>query len=195
MDERSQAEGEKRVRTVLLDPLIRLGLVRPSTLTVAGFDVMQDELCQRLAYLHEDELTLLRERIEAHPGGKEGDRFPPGPKILKWATEIRVPQSDGSPFIRKVFASPVGEAALDSGYAPELLEHIRKHRGEWPGAWTISKLRDMADEPHRRMVDIELRLSRGDPVTPEEQSVRDRRRAAIRKCEEIRGAAMTGDAA
>ena len=192
MDAKEQADGERRVRARLIDPLERLGLAKPSTLTRAQFAAMCDELCQRLAYLDDTDLDALAEAVAAHPGGKDRDRFPIGVRILAMAAEIRRPQSDGSPLMRKVFASPLGAEALAGGFAPELLEHLRRFR-EWPkGAWTMARIREAADDPRRMLEDIELRMARGEVPTPAEAAFRDKRLAAIRRCEEIRALGQNG---
>lgn len=61
MDERAQKDGEKRVRHLLVDQLERLGLMKPAGMTKDKYEAMQDELCQRLAYMTADGLGALAE--------------------------------------------------------------------------------------------------------------------------------------
>lgn len=185
MDEKAQAEGERRVRDQLIKPLERIGLAKPTTLKVADFETMKRELCQKLAYMTNDGLAALREWVEAHPGGKDGDRFPIALKILKQARQIEQPQGGPSPLCTKVFAHALGADALAKGYAPELLKYVKAAR-EWPGRWTMGQVQREAAEPTRRLANIEMLLARGDAVSPEDMAFRDKRRALIRQCDEIR---------
>jgi hypothetical protein len=194
MEAKEQSEGEKRVEAVLIAPLEALGLARPTTATLAKFEGQKNELRQKLAYMTERGLIELREWVEAHPAGKDADRFPIPLKILKKAREIEVPDTGPSPLMLKVFAHATGQEAIQKGWAPELLKFIKVAR-EWPGAWSLSKLRAEADNPTRRLEDIELRMSRGEQIPPEELAFRDRRLAALRRCQDIADQARAGQAA
>lgn len=194
MNEKDQAKGERRVQQILIDPLEGVGLTKPSAMRKAQFDLMKRGLCQKLAYMSDRGLTALREWSEAHPGGKDRDRFPIALKILQQARAIELPDTGPSPLMISVFSHGVGQTALEKGYAPELLKHLRSSR-EFPGAWTISKIREAADDPMRRLQSIEARLSRGEPVSSDGKAFRDTRRVAIRKCEEIAELGRKGSAA
>jgi hypothetical protein len=190
MEAIEQAEGEKRVQETLIAPLMALGLARPSMLRQAAFEVMLKELRQMLAYMSADNLSRLREKVKDRPGGKDGDRFPIALKILKWAREIQQPEAGPSPLMLEVFANQLGRDALVKGWAPELLTYIRGDR-KWPGAWSVTKIKESADSAMRRLVGIELRLSRSEEISKEDAQWRDQRRAAIRKCQDIADQAPT----
>ncbi|EBA08936.1 hypothetical protein [Sagittula stellata] len=128
MDEAEQRAGEARVREHLIEPLMRIGLMRPSGLKVDAFGDMQRSLCQRLAYMSAVDLEALREVVETNPAGAGKDRWPGGPWILDRAREISPPQPGASPLIRSVFAHRTGRSALAEGWAPELLDQVRKTR-------------------------------------------------------------------
>jgi len=184
MEAIEQAEGEKRVQEVLIAPLLALGLAKPSMLRQAGFEVMLKELRQMLAYMSADNLVRLREEVQDRPGGKGGDRFPIALKILKWARAIQAPEAGPSPLMLEVFAHQLGRDALLNGWAPELLTYIRGDR-KWPGAWSVTKIKENADDAMRRLEDIELRLSRCDEISKEDALWRDQRRAANQRCQDI----------
>lgn len=188
MDGAAQKAGEARVQAKLIDPLIRLGLAKPSTLTVAQFSDMLGGLCQYLAYMTTEDLSELVEKVSANPGGKDRDRFPIANKILPWARDIAEPDHGPSPLMLKVFAHRDGRAALDKGWAPELLAHIRAAR-RWPGAYVLSQIKDGASAAVRRLEDVEMRLSRGEEVPKNDADWRNKRRAALRRCEDIADAA------
>lgn len=192
MDAVAQKSGEIRVQAELIDPLIRLGLAKPTTLTVARFNVMLVDLCQRLAYMNSDNLSELVDKISANPGGKDRDRFPISNTIMPWARDIAEPTHGPSPLMLKIFAHRDGQVALDKGWAPELLDYIRAAR-KWPGAYSLSQIEEIASAAVRRLEDVETRLLRRDEVSKEDANWRDRRRAALRKCQSI--ADMAGGAA
>ena len=184
MDAKEQAAGEKRVQEILIAPLEALGLARPSTSTLAKFEIMKKELRQKLAYMSEDGLTELREWIEAHPEGKNKDRFPIALKILAKAREKEVPDTGPSRLMLNVFRDELGLRAIRQGWAPELLAFIKGAR-DFPGPWSQTKIREQADDPVRRLEDIEMRLARGDAISAEEDRFRLQRRAALQTCQDI----------
>ncbi|WP_406720709.1 hypothetical protein RPE78_12265 [Thioclava litoralis] len=184
MDSAEQANGEKRVQAMLIEPLLRQGLAKPSTLTKAGFEEMQGGLRERLAYMSELSLSALAEQVAANPGGKAGDRFPIAVKILEWAAEIQPPSDDGSPLLRAVFANGIGQEALRDGWAPELRFWLKQNR-RWPNAFVASQLREQARENLRRLTVIEENLAADRMVSDADLAFRQRRRAAMGKCETI----------
>lgn len=184
MDSVEQAAGEKRVRHILIEPLLRLGLGRPSTVTKAQFDVMVEEVCGKLAYMSDIKLDALKEEIAAHPAGPNKDRFWTGAKICDKAGEIDPPEDTGSPLLRAVFANPIGREAMAEGWAPELRFWLKKNRS-WPGVFVVSQLRDQARENIRRLTLIEENMVAGRDVSDADLAFRHRRRAAIAKCETI----------
>jgi hypothetical protein len=128
MDDKDQAEGEKRVRKHLVEPLLKVGLVRPAGLTREGFDDMLTGLCQRLAYMTSDDLDVLAEIVLSNPAGKAKDRWPAGPWILDRAREVAPPEPGASPLIRRVFAHALGQRAVREGFGPDLLTWLRRAR-------------------------------------------------------------------
>lgn len=134
--------------------------------------------------MSEASLAALEEQVAANPGGKDRDRFPIANLILSWAADIQPPGDGASPLIRAVFGHQVGQAALDEGWAPELLHDLRKTR-RWPGGWALKSIREGAGDAVRRLRNLDARLARGEDLTPADRDWRDRRVAAVRRCEEI----------
>lgn len=184
MDSAEQANGEKRVKQVLIDPLMRRGLAKPTSLTKAQFGDMVEDLCARLAYMTDANLMALEEQVAANAGGKDKDRFPIGQRILEWAAQIQPPGDDASPLIRAVFANQLGQDALADGWAPELLVELRGSR-RWPGSWSVKIIKDKADGAVRQMRDLDAKLARGEALAPAEDQWRSRRLTAIAKCQRI----------
>ncbi|AGT09325.1 hypothetical protein [Paracoccus aminophilus] len=184
MNSEEQAQGEKRVLRLLVEPLKRRGLTKTSTLTVAQFDEMIEGMCQKLAYMSDASLMALEEQAAANPSGKDRDRFPIANLILQWAAVIQPPDGGASPLIQAVFAHGVGQSAITEGWAPELLDHLRKNRN-WPNNWTLGKIRDGADGALRRYRDLQGRLAREGELGPVDCDWWDRRNAALQRCREI----------
>lgn len=184
MNEKEQAAGEKRVQEMLIAPLEKLGLTKPGTMRLAQFEEMKKELRQMLAYMQPKSLEELLDWCAAHPGGKERDRFPIALHVLNEARRIEAPETGPSPLLLKVFGHPLGQEAIQKGWAPELLTWLKGNRA-WPGNFTLTQIKAAADDPVRRLEDIEIRMVRGGAVSAEEAAFRDRRRAALQKCRDI----------
>ena len=193
MDERAQKDGEKRVRHLLIDQLERLGLMRPAGMAKPAFEAMQDELCQRLAYMTADGLGALAEDMAGRGGGKERDRFPLAARVLERARVIEAPQADASPLIRKVFAARLGEAALAQGFAPELMRWLRSNR-QWPSSFVVNGIRDGARENLRRAEDLRATQGRGQELGTGDLVWLEARQAEIGRCVQARELGL-GDAA
>lgn len=188
MDLTEQKAGEDRVRSLLVDPLLRRGLTKPSTLTKAAFQDMISDMCARLTYMSNLNLMALEEDAANFAGGKDHDRFPIAQRILKRAAEIQRPDDGGSPLMRAMFAHQIGKDAIRDGWAPELLAHLRADR-KWPTDWVVNQIRTDADADVRRFIRITEREAR-DPsrVSAEDRRWRDARRAVIDKCKAISAA-------
>ncbi len=137
------------MRDLLVEPLLRRGLVKPGAMTKAQFEEMLADLAKRLAYMSGPNLAALEEMVAAQPGGKDRDRFPIANAILKAAAQIQPPADDASPLIRAVFAHAVGRQALAEGWAPELLDDLR-HNRRWPRSYALGQIRQAAGEALRR---------------------------------------------
>ncbi|WP_241525936.1 hypothetical protein [Pseudophaeobacter leonis] len=170
MDAKEQAEGERRVK----EQLKRLGLAKPSSLTVAQFDAMVADLSGKLAYMSPLNLQALAEQVANMPGGKERDRFPIAAKILGWAAEIQPPADDASPLFRAVFAHALGQRALVEGWAPELLGELRRAR-VWPRDYDLRLVQERAAEARRRIARLNEQLRRGDVLSSQDRTFRQRR--------------------
>lgn len=184
MDSAQQADGEKRVKRVLIEPLERRGLMKPGGMTKALFEEMKAELCSKLAYMSELNLAALEEEAAGLAGGKEKDRFPIANRVLPKAADIQSPGDDASPLIRAVFASQLGLDALAGGWAPELLNELKRVR-RWPGAFVVNQIKQQADDAVRRMINFDAVLANGRALAPAEDQWRSRRQVILGKCRRI----------
>lgn len=192
MDEQAQKDGQKRVRILLIDQLERMGLTKPAGMTKAQLAAMQDELCQRLAYMSEDGLGALAEDMAGRGGGKERDRFPLAARVLEQARRIEAPQADASPLVRKVFAARLGQEALARGFAPELMRWLRANR-QWPTSYVVKGIEDGARDNLRRAEDLRMGIERGRELSGVDRAWFDARQAEIARCSRARDLGL-GDA-
>lgn len=193
MDAHDQHDGERRVRDLLIEPLMRRGLARPASLNAEAFAAMLREVCARLAYMTPLGLGALEEVAAARPSGKDRDRFPICNDLLDWAAQIEPPGDSASPLLRKVFAHAVGREAIEGGWAPELLADLRANR-RWPGAFVRNGIRDKAREAIRQAEDLRRAIGRGEDVAEAAKRWLYARDQVVERCREI-GALAEGDAA
>jgi hypothetical protein len=184
MDAREQHEGEKRVSEYLIQPLIRLGLVKPNGMTVAQFEEMQGELRGKLAYMSMLNLQALQEQVAGMGGGRNRDKFPIAANILKLAAQIQAPPDGASPLIRAVFGNPLGKAAMAEGFAPELLAYLR-HNRTWPREYDVRQIRGRAEDAKRRLVKMVEAEARGFEPSNADLKLRADRERALAKCQSI----------
>lgn len=169
---------------LLVDPLRRRGLARPTTLNRSEFDAMISDMCAKLAYMTDLNLSALEEQAANNPGGKSKDRFPIANAILEWAADIQAPDGGPSPLVRAVFSHQVGADALAGGWGPELLRHLKRTR-RWPGAYALSQVQADARDAVRRLERLEGLAVRGASMTPDEATWMERRRRALGVCRDI----------
>lgn len=184
MDSATQADGEKRVKSLLIDPLEKRGLGRPTTLTKKGYEAMLADLCARLAYMSDHTLRALEEQAAANPGGPNKDRIPIANTILTWAGQIQPPEDTASPLVRAVFAAQIGRDAIRDGWAPELLAEVKRTR-RWPNAYVVSQIKTKAEDAMRELRRGEDTMARGEPLAAPAAAWRWERLAIIDKCKAI----------
>jgi hypothetical protein len=184
MDSVEQAEGQKRVRRLLVEPLQRRGLVKPPAMTKEQFSDMLDDLCARLAYMSEANLGALEEEAATMASGKSKDRFPIAQHILNRAGRFQSPPDDASPLIRAVFAHPMGRDAIRQGWAPELLREVRRTR-RWPNDYAIAQCRERAEGDARRAARLIGYRDGGQGLTAEEDTWLQQRLDVVAKCQRI----------
>lgn len=184
MDAKDQAAGERRVREMLIYPLLKRGLMKPKGMPVAQFNDMLDDISARLAYMSDTGLAALEEHCAAQPGGPDKDRFPPHRTILEVSAQIEPPGDRISGLMVAFFKNEEGQRAIAEGWAPEALRFLRVKR-HWPAPFIQSKLRDEARRDIRDYTDIEAALSRGEDVSSDQAAFRARRKAALDRCNEI----------
>jgi hypothetical protein len=193
MDAREQAEGEKRVRQLLIEPLLERGLSRPKGIKVADFEkIVEKTICPKLAYMTPANLSALEFQIAAHPEGKERDQMPIPNKILAMAADIQEPGDEASPLLLAVFAAQLGADAIANGWAPELRRWLKKER-KWPKSNAVGLIKEEASAAHRRVQDIEARRRAGEDISKPDDFWVASREAAQQKCEQIRALALSGE--
>ncbi|AUQ89384.1 MULTISPECIES: hypothetical protein [Phaeobacter] len=193
MDSAEQANGEKRVRAVLIEPLLARGLAKPKGFTKqAEFDAMVAKvLCPKLAYMSELNLAALEEEVAANPKGRGRDQIMIPNEILERAAKIQPPDAEASPLMRAVFAAALGRDAMAGNWGPELLRFLKKKRS-WPKPEDVKIIKSEAETALRKLGDLERRIADGRMVSDADLSWRASREAAQVKCEEIRALVLGG---
>ncbi len=177
-------EAKKRVRAHLVDPLLRLGLRRPTGMTVKQFDEMTDELCGRLSYMTDLNLKALADQAAVRPGGKDGSRFPIAAKILAWGADIQRPDEGASPLMLAAFSGEIGREAMAEDWAPELLSHLRKYR-IWPKGPYLTAIKERAEAARHRIAKAKELEERGHAIPEPDRKLMEMRAAAAQKCRRI----------
>ncbi|QBR35740.1 hypothetical protein ETW23_05880 [Leisingera sp. NJS201] len=195
MDSAEQANGEKRVKALLIEPLLARGLAKPKGFTKqADFDAMVAKvLCPKLAYMTELSLAALEEEVAANPKGKGRDQMMIPNEILERAAKIQPPAAEASPLMRAVFAAALGRDAMAGNWGPELLRFLRKNRA-WPTALNIQGIKAESESALRKVEDIRQRQTSGRLVSDADLQWIASRDAAQKKCEAIQ-AIVSGGAA
>ncbi|MBB5515783.1 hypothetical protein FHS89_001803 [Rubricella aquisinus] len=182
MDRQQQADGEKRVKAVLIDPLMtERALKRPAGVTKAQFDAMIEGLTKRLAYMTETNLAALCAHVAARAEGKAKNVLPSSRTILEWARQIQLPPDDGSPLVRAVFGHRFGQRAIDEGFAPELLASILRREG-FPNEFGLGQIAKEAAVYVDRMARFEDHLAGGGSLDHLQRKWYEERRATIERC-------------
>ena len=184
MDVQEQAEGEKRVRACLIEPLDRLGLARPKGTVVSRFEDMKRELCARLWRMDEDGLSDLLDWVIQSPSAKE-NRWPPAALILEKAKSVLPPPWPPSERMVRLFNHQIGQQALREGWAPEL---FKKYVGEtgFPNQFSQQIIQSSAKEAVARFEAIRRAKAAGADVSERDARWFDRRAEKIAHCEKIR---------
>jgi len=184
MDRAEQADGEKRVRELLIEPMERMGLARPSTIKAADWPASVAEICARLAYMGPEKLAALADELITQQARLGKDRMPVPAVILDRAAKVQPPADSNSPLITAVFRDRIGREAIAGDWAPELLVAVRRTR-RWPSEYTIGEARSAAREAVRQVQLTRERMARGETVSPEQQHMAEARAGAVERCRAI----------
>lgn len=184
MSGNDQDAGEKRVRELLVEPLLDRGLIRPSGMTIEAFEKMCTKLCQKLWYMSDLNLSATEEEVAKLPGGANADRFPIANIILEKAADIQPPTENNSNLIRAFFAHEKGRTAVEESYGPEILKWLLKNR-RWPSDLTITKAREASSDHISRQKSIERRMADGQEISPDDEMFRGARMDRQRRCEAL----------
>lgn len=121
-DAQAQATSKReRVRRCLIEPLERDGLVRDRRVSAADHGKFLDKLADRLGYLSEDKLDVLRRYVRAQATGTAHNVWPGFATILNHAQDIETPPDPENPIMQSWLHSRQGEALLGRG------EHVETY--------------------------------------------------------------------
>jgi len=146
--------GRVRVRRVLVSGLQADGLVRARGVTVAAHEAGIDRLCDKLAYLDEPLLIVLRDSVLRLAEGALRHQWPAFASVWNIAVRLQPPPDRETTIMTTWLVSRAGPAARSAGYLVELYEWLRRH-GVPPTEYALSQLRVEADDNRRLRARLE----------------------------------------
>jgi hypothetical protein len=163
--------GTARARRLLIEPLS--GLARPRRVSAEQHAENLARLARKLSYMDEAALRGLAELCLAHAGqvarskGAVAPVCPEPGMIQSWAFALQAPPIGQSDYPASVMRSAMGRRAHDQGFGVELLRMARRY-GPPPQAYTLTRLRDEADENRRRRAALRAEIEAGNRLAPEQ---------------------------
>ena len=149
MEGQELKDGKERVRTHLIAPLVRRGMVRKRGRSVEDHQKMLDSLEARLAYMAADRLAALAEVVERYAEGPKKNIWPAEVSITNWARRLQEPPASESRLVRSYLQSGAGDAAKSGGYVVELFLYLKKY-GAPPNDYSMKEIRSQADDNRRK---------------------------------------------
>lgn len=158
-----------RVRRILIQPLAQLA--RPRGVSAGQHADNLDRLARKLRHMDEAGLRGLLELCLGHQGRiavAKGGAVPVCPLdgvILAWAYALQAPPVNVSDYPASVLRSAMGRRAADMGFGVELLRMARRH-GPPPGAYSLTQLREEAEDNRRRRAVLREEADAGNRLPP-----------------------------
>lgn len=149
VDKRPES-GAARVRRVLIAGLADAGVVRGKGVTVDAHAALCDKLCDRLAYLEEPLLIVLREAALRLAEGVLHNQWPGFATVWNMAVRLQAPPDVDLPIMTTWLTSIEGPRALAGGYIVELRSWLRQH-GVPPGSYDLVQIKGRAADNQRRV--------------------------------------------
>lgn len=172
-DEEAQ-EGQKarrdRVRRVLIEPLLDMGLRKPKARSAEDQAAFLARVERRLAYLGEGHLATLVEVVARNGDGAQHNVWPAEASIVAWAAILEPPPDEDSRLVRSYLGSAAGVRAW--GEAPAvavaLRRYLREH-GRPPRECDWAGIREQARRWVAEMQRIDERRREGSMTAEEAQ--------------------------
>lgn len=161
-----------RVRRVLIQPLS--GLARPRGVQAGKHADNLERLARKLRHMDEAGLGALRDLCLGQAGfpAVQKRSVPVCPNegvILSWAYALQPPPVGQSDYPASVMRSAMGRRAHDMGYGVELYR-MACRLGPPPQAYSITKLKDEAEENRRRRAVCRATVEAGGRLEPNRQA-------------------------
>ncbi|ODM42837.1 hypothetical protein [Cereibacter johrii] len=170
----AKAEDRARVKALVVDRLEQAGMARKRGVSAAVHEATMGRICERLAYMSDDNLMTLAETlIDNAPDGI----WPSELVIREFARGLQEPPAAERRIVTSWLASIEGPKAEAGGHLVELYRWLLKHPRP-PMAMDMRGIREQAAENARRCELTRDRIDR-ETASPEdrgwlEQYLRDR---------------------
>lgn len=169
-----QDSGRKRMRRILIEPMLEKGLVRPRSMKAGTFDVLQVRIADRLVWITDEIADVLVDMAAREAPGLDHNEFPTEERINGWARTLAAAMGIAPPIdLPKKVTSYLASAAGRDAWARNPHEAMALYRFliDKPGVpgteWARNQVRDFEEEYDRRSRDIERKVDAG-TATPDD---------------------------
>jgi len=180
MNEQEQKAGRERVREHLVKPLDEtLRLRRPRKIrTGAAHKAALDEICDRLWYLSEDDLFIVRETI-IRTLTPEAE-WPPAAVVIGWGQTLRRKPEGVSQRVVRLVQWAAAKDGIDDAILPAFYRWLQ-HHNRVPGAFDMREIARTASENDRWVERMREVATRGvlTPVDAQRLAVIEADRATV----------------
>ena len=186
-EDKAKLSGRALVRERLLAPLE--GLPRRRGVSAEAHAGDMEKLVDKLSYMTPGALDGLAELVLRI---SEGKQWPQVGLIRAFAMTLETPPPRSSDYAQSLLRSAMGGAAMDGGYAVELLRHARRF-GPPPQAYVLGRLKDEARDNRRKREGIR-QVQEAGRVSPADQAWLEAWWADFALCQALQGAPELGEA-
>lgn len=149
--------GRRRLRRILIQPMLEKGLVRPKSMKARTFEDMQTRIADRLGWISDEIAGVLVDMAAREAGGANRNEFPAEERLNGWARDLAAaigvtPPVDLPKKVTSYLASAAGRDAWarDPHEAMALYRYLTTMPGVPATDRARSQIRDWANEYDQR---------------------------------------------
>lgn len=125
MESEALEAGKQRVRELLINPLVEIGLQKSRKMTQKDHEAGLVKLGNVLAYMDGENLSALKVLVLDSADGQWKEHWPPFVGILEMAKTLQKPPASDSEMVLSFMRSAAGPRALEAGYHVELYRSLK----------------------------------------------------------------------
>ncbi|MEM9369542.1 MAG: hypothetical protein AAGA26_00160 [Pseudomonadota bacterium] len=170
----AQDRGRRRVRRVLIEPMLAKGLVRPKSMTAGAFNDLQTRIADRFGWITDEIAEVLVDMAAREAGGVARNEFPAEERLNGWARDLApamgvTPPIDLPKKVTSYLASAAGRDAWNR--APDEAMALYRFLTTNPGIPATDRARaqilEWAHEYDRRFITASIKVEAG-TASPDE---------------------------